>query len=62
MTCLEKFRKEYPDLVLAGKCPQDFGYFPQRPWDCFEISCYKECWLREPIESANGGKEAHSEV
>lgn len=57
MTCLEKFWLEHPDLAPKGKCPHEYGYLPQKPWDCYEISCFDECWMREVIEKPIVKKE-----
>lgn len=49
MTCLEKFRLDHPNnttVALIGKCPHDYEYL-KKPKNCAEISCYKECWMRE---------------
>lgn len=49
MTCLEKFKTEHSDntpVALIGKCPHDYGYL-EKPKNCSEISCYKECWTRK---------------
>lgn len=54
MTCLERLWKEHPDLVPKGRCPHEFGYLPEKPWDCYERSCW-DCWLQEAI--AKSGDE-----
>lgn len=53
MTCIEKFWLEHPDLAPKGRCPHEFGYLPHRPWDCYELSCFDECWMQEAIENSN---------
>lgn len=59
MTCIEKFWLEHPDLTPKGKCPHDYGYLPRRPYDCYEISCFNDCWMQEPIEK-NGNKKGET--
>lgn len=53
ITCIEKFWLEHPNLIPKGKCPHDYGYLPQRPYDCCEISCFNDCWMREVVEKPN---------
>lgn len=46
MTCVAKYFLEHPGKPVVG-CPQDYGYIPERPKDCYLISCFKDCWARE---------------
>lgn len=46
MTCLEKFRSEHPGEAILHACPHTYGYL-EKPKNCMEISCAKECWMRE---------------
>lgn len=57
MTCLECFWKEHPELTPKGKCPHEFGYLPERPWDCYEVSCFDDCWMRETMTNTTEQKE-----
>lgn len=56
ITCLEKFWLEHPELAPKGKCPHEFGYLPEKPWDCYERACW-ECWMQEVIEKPSVKKE-----
>lgn len=57
MTCYDKYVTEY-FLPIRG-CPMDYGYLPERPKDCYNISCFKDCWGREAQEKnpVEKGKE-----
>lgn len=56
VTCIEKFWLEHPELTPKGRCPHEFGYLPERPWDCYEISCFNDCWMREVIKNLDDKK------
>ena len=55
MTCIEKLRRDHPEmsefefgLTIGGKCPSDFGY-PEDParYCKFDTDCCAECWNQE---------------
>lgn len=49
MTCLEKYFREHPGDYVVG-CPHDYGYL-NKPEECYNMSCYKDCWPREIEEN-----------
>ena len=53
MTCLERFWNEHPNFTIFGKCPHEYGYLPNKSWDCNDIDCYDECWLRQAIDKVD---------
>lgn len=49
MTCAEKYFLDHPGEAIKG-CPQDYGYLA-KPKDCYQISCFKDCWARSILKS-----------
>lgn len=44
MTCFEKYILEHK-LPVVGY-PYEYGYMPERPANCYSISCFKDCWAK----------------
>lgn len=55
MTCFDMYVSEH-SLPLVG-CPHDYGYIPEKPAECYQMSCYKDCWAREIPDKKKGDKK-----
>lgn len=45
MTCFDMYVSER-ELPVRG-CPHHYGYTKEAPKECYNMSCFKDCWSRE---------------
>lgn len=60
MACLDRYFKEHPSDYVVG-CPHDYGYL-EKPSECYSMSCFKDCWVREipnTYEQVRGNNELY---